>query len=384
MNFEFAGPRRLVFAAGGLQEVGSLARKMGSRALVVTGKNSARAEPLRQLLARVGVATEVFSIPNEPTTDAVREGTVAAKKLSAEVLIGFGGGSAMDAAKAIAILATHSGEPMDYLEIVGAGKSFSNPSLPVIAIPTTAGTGSEATRNAVLSVPEHGLKASLRSPLMLPAIALVDPELTWDLPPQVTATTGMDALTQLIEPFICSRANPIVDAFCRDGIPRVVRSLRRAFQDGKDAAAREDMALASLLGGLSLANAGLGVVHGFAAPIGGMFAAPHGSVCAALLPHAFRANTQALIERQSDHPALARFQEISRMLTGNPSATMDDAVLWLTQLKNELRIPALRRFGIRDAEIPEIVQKAKASSSIRANPLPLTDEELTLVLKAAL
>lgn len=384
MNFEFAGPRRILFGAGCVREVGGIARGHGRRALVVTGKNTGRAERILQLLASASVEARVFPVHGEPSTDVVRAGVGAARSFGAEVVIGFGGGSALDAAKAVGILATNSGEPMDFLEIVGAGKSPSEPSLPVIAIPTTAGTGSEATRNAVLSVPGHGIKVSLRSPFMLPSVALVDPELTHDLPPDLTASTGMDALTQLIEPFTCNRANPVVDGFCREGIPRAARSLRRVCSDGYDAAAREDMAMASLLGGLSLANAGLGVVHGFAAPIGGMFPAPHGAVCAALLPHAVRVNIDALRRRDPGSPALARYAEVARMLTGSPSATADDAVAWLDELTSDLKIPPLSAYGITTAHIADLAQKAKASSSIRANPAALTNEELAGLLESAL
>lgn len=384
MSFEFAGPRRILFGAGCVREAGGIARGHGRRALVVTGKNTGRAERILQFLASASVEARVFPVGGEPSTDVVRAGVGAARSFAAEVVIGFGGGSALDAAKAVGILATNSGEPMDYLEILGAGKSPSEPSLPVIAIPTTAGTGSEATRNSVLSVPGKAIKVSLRSPLMFPEVALVDPELTFDLPSDLTANTGLDALTQLIEPFTCNRANPVVDGFCRQGIPRAARSLRSACADGHNAAAREDMALASLLGGLSLANAGLGVVHGFAAPIGGGFPAPHGAVCAALLPHAVRVNTEALRSRSPDHSALSRYEEVARMLTGNPSATAHDAVAWLDELTSDLKIPPLSAYGITTAHIADLVKKAKASSSIRANPAALTDEELAGLLESAL
>jgi alcohol dehydrogenase class IV len=274
-----------VFGPGTLRQAGELVRGWGRRALVVTGRNPARANPLLDLLQAAGIETGLFRVEGEPTTDLVRTGTAQAVEMRADLVVGFGGGSALDAAKAIAALASNGGDPLDYMEVVGRGLPLSKPSLPLLAIPTTAGTGSEATKNAVLASPEHGgVKASLRSLGMIPRIALVDPELTHGMPPEVTAATGLDALTQLIEPFTCNRPNPIVDGLCREGIARVARSLRRAWADGRDAAAREDMALASLYGGLALANAGLGAVHGFAGVAGGMFQAPHGAVCAALLP----------------------------------------------------------------------------------------------------
>ena len=251
------------------------------------------------------LSATTFSVAGEPEISTVEQGVALAKKGNCELVIGIGGGSAMDAAKAIAAMLANEGELLDYLEIIGRGKALTKPSAPFIAIPTTAGTGSEVTRNAVLSSPEHKLKVSLRSPLMLARVAIVDPELTCDLPPALTASTGCDALTQLIEPFVCARANPMTDGLCVEGIRRAARSLRTAFHDGQNKSAREDMAVASLFGGLALANAGLGAVHGFAGPIGGNFPAPHGAVCAALLPHVMAANIRALRQRAAGSEALA-------------------------------------------------------------------------------
>ena len=275
MNFEFATATRIVFGSGKLAEAGSIARGLGQRALLVTGADPARAARLGELLDKAGVEFVTFAVAGEPSVALAVAGAELARTGRCELVIACGGGSVIDAGKAIAALATNLGDPLDFLEVVGRGQPLRAAPLPFIAIPTTAGTGAEVTRNAVLAVPEQRVKVSLRSPLMLPRVALVDPELTLGLPPALTASTGLDALTQLLEPFVSGRANPFTDALCRDGLRRCARSLRRAFHDGQDAAAREDMALASLFGGLALANAGLGAVHGFAGPIGGMFPAPH-------------------------------------------------------------------------------------------------------------
>jgi len=299
-------------------------------------------------------------------------------------VIGFGGGSAIDTGKAIAALAANSGEPLDYLEVVGKGESLRNPSLPFIAVPTTAGTGAEVTRNAVLASPQHGVKASLRSPFLLARLAVVDPELTRDLPPALTASTGLDALTQLIEPYVSSRANPMTDPLCLEGMRRAARSLPRAYADGRDAEARLDMSLASLFGGLALANAGLGAVHGFAAPIGGAFHAPHGAVCAALLPHVVGANIHALGSRAPHSPALARYQEVARILTGRPDARADDGTEWLRRLVEQLAIPALGAYGIRPQDLPDLTAKALQASSMKANPIALTPEEMAEILLRAI
>jgi alcohol dehydrogenase class IV len=384
MNFEFAAPQRILFGPGKLQQAGPLARELGRRALVVTGGNPARAEPLLRLLEAQGIAAVVFPVKGEPTTDLVRQGTARVVEMEAELVIGFGGGSPLDAAKAIAALAANGGDPLDYMEVVGRGQPLTQPSLPMLAIPTTAGTGSEVTRNAVLASPEHGVKASLRNLTMIPRVAIVDPELTTDLPSAVTASTGLDALTQLIEPFTCNRANPPVDAFCREGIARVARSLRRAWTDGHDAAAREDMALASLLGGFALANAGLGAVHGFSGVVGGMFKAPHGAVCAALLPHVMAMNRTALSQREPQSPMLARYDEVARLLTGKPDAQAEEGVEWVRELTAALGVPSLGAYGVTRQHISVVVEKAAVASGTRANPIVLTRGELAEILSRAL
>ena len=236
----------------------------------------------------------------------------------------------------------------------------------------------------MLASPEHKVKVSLRSPMMLPKVALVDPLLTLDLPPAFTAATGMDALSQLIEPFVSIRANPMTDALCREGIRRVARSLRKAYEDGNDASAREDMSLAALFGGMALANAGLGAVHGFAAPIGGMFAAPHGAVCARLLPAVIEANVKALREREPNSTALKRYNEVAQWLIGNSKATAFDAAMWLRELSSALKIQPFAAYGMREADVPEVVRNAMAASSMQANPIKLTEQELSGILREAL
>jgi len=378
MRFEFATATRIVFGEGTAATLPELARSFGTRPLVVTGASTARAAALVSALS-----AETFAVPGEPTVDLVREGARRAKNAACDVVISLGGGSAIDAGKAIATIATNGGEPLDFLEVVGKGRAIAVPPLPFIAVPTTAGTGSEVTRNAVLGSTAHGVKASLRSPLMLPRVALVDPELTWGLPSAVTAFTGLDALTQLIEPYVSARANPLVDALCVEGLRRVAGALRRVYHDGADHEARREMALASLFGGLALANAGLGVVHGFAAPLGGGWKAPHGALCAALLPHGIAANIAALRARAPQHPALERYVTIARLLTGRNDARAEDGIHWVHALSVELNVPALRAWGITQADLPVVVDRAAHASSMQANPIPLTGEELLAVVTAA-
>jgi alcohol dehydrogenase class IV len=383
MNFEFETAARIVFAPGASKQLPGIARAFGTQALVVTGRNVERARPAQRALELAGVASDTFPIDGEPTLQLVREGVRAALG-NCDLVIGFGGGSAIDAAKAIAALTTNSGEPLDYLEVIGNARPLENAPVPFIAIPTTAGTGAEVTRNAVLGSPEHKAKASLRSSLMLAKVALIDPDLTLDLPQRVTVNTGLDALTQVIEPYVCRRANAFTDAFCLEGMKRVAACLTRAVRNGQDRDARESMAFASLLGGLALANAGLGVVHGFAAPLGGMLNAPHGGLCAAVLPHAIAVNIRALRERAAGSESLQRYREAARTLTANGNAEAEDCVKYVAELCQQLSVPPLGTYGLKPEQIPELVEKAARASSMKSNPIQLTARELTEIAERAL
>lgn len=380
MQFAFATATEIVFGVGTRAAVGPRAGAMGTRAVVVTGRSNAASADVIASIEASGLAVLRWTVDGEPTVDAARAAVGAARAHQADVVIGCGGGSAIDLGKAIAALLVNPGDPLDYLEVVGRGRPLTARSLPFIAVPTTAGTGAEVTRNAVLGVPEARQKVSLRSPLMLPALAIVDPELTLRLPPSLTASTGMDALTQLIEPFVSVKANPLTDAICLEGLPRVARALPRAFTNGDDIAARTEMALGSLFGGLALANAALGAVHGFAAPIGGAFPAPHGAVCAALLPHVMRANVSALRARSLESGRLERFTRVAQMLTDNPQATADDGVAWVERLRDALKVPPLSAYGIGREHVDGLVSAASGASSMKGNPIVLDLAELREVL----
>jgi len=384
MRFEFATVGRIFFGPGTLGELGTIARELGNYALVVCGSSSARTQPLLSAMEAANLKSCTFATRGEPTIEHIKKGVNLARESGCNIVIGFGGGSVIDSAKAIAGLVTNAGDLLDYLEVIGKGKPLVVPALPCIAIPTTAGTGAEVTRNAVLASPEHRLKVSLRSPFLLPRVAIVDPELTSELPAEVTAFTGLDALTQLIEPYVSIRANPMTDAFCVEGMNRAARSLRRAFEHGHDPAAREDMALASMLGGLALANSGLGAVHGFAAPIGGMFPAPHGAICAALLSRVMEINARALRERMPNSEALRRYDRVASILTGNNEAGACDAIDWVTELCQALQVPGLRAYGVTESDCGTLVEEAAKASSMKANPIALTNEELTEALKRSL
>lgn len=384
MYFEFATAARIIFGSGSLSEVGNIAAEMGQRALVVLGGTALRATALLDYLKNSGISYVTFNVLGEPTTEIARNGTQLARRERCDLVIGFGGGSVIDTGKAIAALLSNGGDPLDYLEVIGWGQPITQPSVPYIAIPTTAGTGAEVTRNAVLGSPEHRVKVSLRSPHMLPRVALVDPDLSHSMPPPITASTGLDALTQVLEPYVSPLATPITDAFCLDGLHRAARSLLRVYRNGADSCGREDMALVSLYGGLALANAKLGAVHGIAGPFGGMFDAPHGAVCAALLPQVMVINIRALRERQPDSEALERYIEVAQILTGNQDASAVAGAAWIEQLCSQLEIVPLGAYGLTEADFPELIEKADRASSMKGNPIRLLPAELEEILARAL
>jgi alcohol dehydrogenase class IV len=383
-SFEFATATEISFGRGKLAELPARLHAFGSRALVVSGASPSRPARVLEICAREGIETSVFAVSGEPSVELVREGVARGRAFGATFVIGVGGGSVVDAAKAIAVLLTNPGDPLDYVEVIGAGKKLELPGVPCVAIPTTSGTGSEVTKNAVLASAEHRVKVSLRSPYLLPKLALVDSELTHGVPPGVTAATGLDALTQVIEPYVSRASNPLVDAICLEGIRRGARALTRAFRDGSDADAREDMALTSLFGGLALANAKLGAVHGFAAPLGGMFDGPHGAICARLLPLVMAENVRALRARAPEHPALSRYETVAQLLTGEPKATIEEGIRWTEVLVLTLGIPRLSSYGMQSGDIPAVVARARVASSMKGNPIELEERELISILERAL
>ena len=382
MKFEFATASRIIFGQGTVEEVAPMASKMGNCALLVTGRNVERAGPLSGSLKNTGMKIVTFSVSDEPTIELTIEGVELARQNASDIVIGIGGGSVIDTAKAIAALLTNSGDITDYLEVIGRGKPLSRPSAPCIAIPTTAGTGAEVTKNAVLTSQEHKVKVSLRSPTMLPDLAIVDPELTYSMPPSLTASTGLDALTQVLEPFVSVKSNPLTDTICIEGLKRAARSLHRAFKDGSDTRAREDMAIVSLFGGLTLANSKLGAVHGIAGPMGGMFPVPHGVICARLLPFVVEVNVRAL-QRHNSQQYLLRYDQVAQVLTGKSNAKAEEGIARIHDLCDALDIPGLSDFGITEDHFPDLIASSKKASSMKGNPVNLTDEELTEILQKA-
>lgn len=381
LPFTFSTSRRIIFGAGCTNELSSILVGMGSRVIICTGS---RPERHSTLLSSLAIASTVVPIDGEPTLDVVRAATRAALAFGADIVLGIGGGSVLDVGKAVAILISNGGDPLDYVEVVGKGRAINKESLPFVGVPTTAGTGAEVTANAVLTSPDHRLKVSLRSAHMLPRLALVDPLLTVGCPPAVTAFSGLDALTQCLEPFVSRDATPLTDGFAREGIHRAASSLRQAYHDGGNLEARTDMALCSLLGGLALANAKLGAVHGLASPIGGLVSAPHGAVCAALLASAVETNIHALRSRQPAARALLRYEEAARLLTSRADARAEACVSWVHETTDILSVPGLRDLGLRPDDVNAVVADARNTSSMKGNPIELTPAELREILVASM
>jgi alcohol dehydrogenase class IV len=381
--FELSLPSKIVFGAGCVSKLGAEVAPHAKHVLFVSGGDSERIEKALWSLKTAGVAATFCVVKGEPTLEAVRGGVRLAQKVGCSGVVAVGGGSVIDAAKAIAAMAVNPGDLMDYLEVIGQGRPLTKEPLYFAAVPTTAGTGSEATRNAVLTSLEHRVKVSLRHPCMVPKAVLLDPSLTLTLPPEVTVSTGMDALTQLLESFTCRDPNPFTDALCREGLKLVARSLTKAYADGKDLDARSDMLLAAHFSGQALANARLGAVHGFTAALGGVYKASHGALCAALLPTVTQANLKALAERSPEHSSRERYAEAARILTGEKDAKAEDAAEYCEKLRASMKIPTLSQQGVQKDDFETLAERTSRASSMKGNPVDLTMEELVGILDAA-
>lgn len=393
--FSIAALPRLVFGAGRVTELPQLAAEFGHRVLLVTGGSSFRNSPhwpvLLHGLEQAGMSHETFAVTGEPSPEMVDAAVTQFATSGVEVVIGIGGGSVLDAAKAIAGLLPRGNSVLDHLEDVGRGIPYTGPSLPFIAVPTTAGTGSEATKNAVLS--RHGrdgFKKSFRHDCLVAKVALIDPQMLAACPRHLMAAQGMDAFTQLLESYVSLRANPFTDALAWSGIEAVAGGFWAAVEGGDSAQAatgRAAMAYAALLSGITLAQVGLGSVHGLAQPLGSLFPVPHGVACGTTLAAATAVNLQALRARVPDSPALEKYARVGRLLSDN--ATLDDAaaanvlVTRLAEWSDRLELPRLGHFGISQTDVPAIVA-ASRNNSMKSNPVVLTDEEIAAIVRQRL
>ncbi len=382
MNFSFESPEKIIFGCGKVKELGNIIKTKSDNILVVTGRSNRFAYIIDELNSK-GIKTAVFNVGNEPTIENIIEGRNIAQKNFSSLVLGIGGGSVIDSAKAIAALLLNSGDIMDYLEVIGKGLPLTEPSIPCIAVPTTAGTGSEVTKNSVLKSVKHNRKVSMRSPYMIPELVIIDPELTLSAPEDVTYYTGMDAITQVIEPYISSSSNYFTDLLCKDAIGKGVTALNKLSENLKDKESRTDIAFTSLIGGLALSNAKLGAVHGFAGPMGGLFDIPHGLICGILLPGVLKANLKAVRSRGTQEQ-LDKYKKLATILTNRENSVPEDGITVIEDLVKKLSIPGLGKFGVTDKEIKVIVDMSKNSSSMKGNTLHLTEDELTQILTDSL
>ncbi|WP_334186859.1 iron-containing alcohol dehydrogenase [Noviherbaspirillum sp.] len=393
-TFSVARLPEIRFGDGRAADIPDTAARFGARALLVTGGRSFLSTPhwpaLQEGLQKRGVSWERMQVDGEPSPDMVDQAVRRFRDTGISVVVGIGGGSVLDAAKAIAGLLPGGDSVMDYLEGVGRGKTYEGPSLPFIAVPTTAGTGSEATRNAVLSVQGNdGFKKSFRHDALVAQVAIVDPALLESCPPSLIAANGMDAFTQLLESYVSTNASPFTDALACSGLQAFRNGFWQAWEEQhpqrRDGLAR--IAYASLMSGITLAQAGLGSVHGLASPLGAYYPMPHGVVCGTLVAEATATNIHALRARDPQSPALKKYAGVARLLS--ESAEPDDhaacdALIDLLRIWTEqLRLPRLNAFGMRHDDLPKVVANSRGGS-MRTNPIVLNDGELTQLLLARL
>ncbi len=379
--FAFATATEILFGRGQVAAAPGRIAALGRRVLLVGGATPTRGDALAAALAAAGCRVTRFAVPREPDMALVEAGVALAREAATDVVVALGGGAVVDAGKAIAALVPAPRPMLAHLEVVGDGLPLDAVPLPFVAIPTTAGTGAEVTRNAVIGVPEAARKVSLRDLRMLPRLAIVDPALTDHCPRAVTLASGLDAITQVIEPYVCTRANPLTDALCRDAIPRGLAALQRLMA-GEDPRARDEMAWVSLCGGLALANAGLGAVHGLAGPLGGLTGAAHGAICGTLLPHVLAANRDAV----TDPGLAARLEKVGNWIGaafGQPGAPVTTAAALLADWSRAAGLPGLAGLGIDPAAQAAAAEAAATSSSMKANPAALDAAGLRAVMAAA-
>lgn len=383
LAFAIQAPPRILFGRGEAARAAGLVRRLGDRIVVAHGANAVRAAWLIDTLTAEGADVLPLGCRGEPLLSELEAGLEAARRFGATAVVGLGGGAAIDFGKALAALIPSQSAPMDHLEVIGRGEPLGADPLPYVAIPTTAGTGAEVTKNAVIASPEHGRKVSLRDDRMIPRVAIVDPALTDDCPRAITLASGLDAVVQVIEPYVSSKATPFTDAIARPAIGRGLLALARLMADGDrstdaaaaDPTARDEMAWVSLCGGLSLANAGLGAVHGLAGVIGGLVPAPHGLICGRLIGPVLRAN-RAKADGLSAHRLDEVFAEITHVLGGPADAAPETLTAWITAQG----LAPIGRYGLGPDRFAAAAAAAQTSSSMRGNPVPLAAEELEAIL----
>jgi alcohol dehydrogenase class IV len=382
MNFEFVTTTRIIFGNNKLKLLKNLAPNFGSRAFVITGNDPDRSAEVLDMLDAANCSPVIYSVPGEPTLDTINRGLFILVETERDFVVSVGGGSAIDTGKALAVLATNDGAPADYLDEPGKGRLFTNPSLPLVAIPTTAGSGAEITSTALFISPEPRSKVRLHHNAMFPRIALIDPKLTLSVPPNITAYTGLAALCHNLEVFVSPKGNPITDILTKDGLRRGSLAIQRAYTDSADIESRTSLAMSSLYAGLSAANASLGATHTIANAIGGLFNAPYGVICAQLLPAVIETNIRAMQERMPENVALRKYDQITRIVAGKEHSKTLAA--FMQTLNETFAIPSLSSYGIQQTDFDNIIAYSKSSPNMTGNPVELNEDELRAILGKAM
>lgn len=377
--FQFMTSTRIIFGEGALQSSLSTLNQFGYSVLLVTGKNLQRANSVIQYLKLQNMRYQHVAISGEPNITMVEETALAGRKFQPDMVVAMGGGSVLDMGKALAAIIPNQGDVYDYVEVVGRSVPLKSKPLPFIAIPTTASTGSEVTKNAVLRSGQDQVKVSLRSPEMLADVAIVDPTLTYGTDPYVSGRGAMDAFTHLMEAYVCGEPNPLTDMICEEGLRRLSQSVIAAcMQD--DHKARADISFAAMLGGMAITNAKLGAAHGLASALGGKLNAPHSVITARLAPYVMSENINAA-QRAGRNDLLQRYTRLAKVLTGRVNAHREDSVLWVRMMLEKLEIPALDEFGVCSTSFEQVAEDTLKSVAIKGNPLPLTEERLIYILE---
>ena len=388
MFFEFSSVSKISFGIGRFSELPKLVAGWGNSALIIFNGTGHSADDtiarLQQMLTSSNVRSTSCKQSGEPTVEDIDRAVAVGKSNQVDFVIGIGGGSAIDAAKATAGLLSNGGAAIDYMEIIGAGRKITAPALPWLAIPTTAGTGAEVTRNAVVGSPKHNYKASIRSDYLLAKAVLIDPELNVNVPANVTAASGMDAVCQLIESFTSNAANPMSDALALPGLRLAFPALRKSVANLNDVDARSDMAVSAMWSGITLMNAGLGAVHGFASPFSARDPVAHGVICARLLPAVIKANVAQL---RAENKSIERYVQIGKIAANREHIPDELAIAilmeWIADSLQMFSIPTLASFGFDESHARDIIPKAKKAGSMKFNPVVLPDEVLLDILMSS-
>jgi len=377
--FQFMTSTRILFGEGALQSSLSLLNQYGYSVLLVTGKNTDRASPILHYLKQQNMRYQHVAISGEPNITMIEETALVGRKFKPDLVVAMGGGSVLDMGKALAAVIPNQGDVYDYVEVVGRNVPLKSKPISFIAIPTTASTGSEVTRNAVLRSGQDQVKVSLRSPEMLADVAIIDPTLTYGTDKLTSGRGAMDAFTHLMEAYVCGDPNPLTDMICEEGLRRLSQSILPAcLQDNYKA--RADISFAAMLGGMAITNAKLGAAHGLASALGGKLDAPHSIITARLAPYVMTENIKAA-QKAGRSDVLHRYTKVAQILTGRVNARREDGVLWVNMMLEKLALPTLDKFGVCATSFEDVAEDALKSVAIKGNPLPLTKQRLTYILQ---